>query len=74
MKDKKKHPCKGKLSEKNHVRRVAQKKVPHARKNIPAREMLTKKIVQLKNPPPPPPRKDLSNGPSHGKIYNNMNN
>jgi len=40
--------------------RVAQKKIPAYGKNIPAREMLTKKIVQLENYPPPT---NFSNGP-----------
>jgi len=36
--------CKGKLSEKYHAQRAAQKNNSCMRKNIPAREMLRKKI------------------------------
>ena len=45
----KKISCKGKWSEKqNHAQGVARKKVPAHGKNIPSREMLTKKkIMQL---------------------------
>ena len=60
----KKNSCNGKLSEKIHTQRVAQKKSSCIRKkNIPTREMLTKKFAQLENPPPPN-LNNFSNGPS----------
>ena len=48
--------------EKSHAQRVAQKKVLAYRKNIPTREMLTKKksFISKTTLPPPP----FSNGPS----------
>jgi len=63
----KKNSCKGKLSEKIHAQRVAQKKVLAYGKNIPAREMLTKRKkirAARKSLPPPPKKKNLSNGTS----------
>ena len=46
----------GKLREKIHAQRVAQEKMfLHTEKNIPAREMLTKKIRAAQKFPLPPP-------------------
>ena len=51
-----KNSCNGKLNEKIHTQRVAQKKSSCIRKkNIPTKEMLTKKFVQLENSSPFPP-------------------
>ena len=49
----KKNSGKGKLREKFHSQRVAQKKCSCVRKNIPAKEMLTKKIRAARKFPTP---------------------
>ena len=55
--------CKGRVREKIHAQRVAQKNVLAYGKNIPAREILAKKIfLRLENSPPP--THNVSNGPS----------